>query len=137
MEEGAREGDPPMTEARRPAGSLEQEVLAALAAAGRPLTPAEVREDLGRDLAYTTVLTALTRLYEKGALTRGRQGRAYAYTVAADSATLTARRMRQLLASDTDRATVLSRFVAELTPAEEQLLEQLLRDHRPPRRGKR
>jgi predicted transcriptional regulator len=126
-----------MSGTRRPAGSLEQEVLAALAAAGRPLTPAEVLEDLGRDLAYTTVLTALSRLYEKGALTRQRQGRAYAYTVAADTATLTARRMRRLLASDTDRATVLSRFVAELTPAEEELLEQLLRDHRPPRRGRR
>jgi hypothetical protein len=57
--------------------------------------------------------------------------------MAADTATLTARRMRRLLASDTDRATVLSRFVAELSPAEEQLLEQLLRDHRPPRRGRR
>jgi predicted transcriptional regulator len=126
-----------MNEARRPAGSLEQEVLAALAAADRPMTPAEVLEDLGRDLAYTTVLTTLTRLYDKGALTRQRQGRAYAYTLAADTATLTARRMRRLLASDTDRATVLSRFVAELSPAEEQLLEQLLRDHRPPRRGRR
>lgn len=126
-----------MSNARRPAGSLEQEVLAALAAAERPLTAAEVLEDLGRDLAYTTVLTALTRLYEKGALTRRRHGRAYAYTIAADTATLTARRMRRLLASDTDQATVLSRFVAELTPAEEQLLEQLLRDHRPPRRRRR
>lgn len=137
MEKDASAGDPPMNETRRPAGGLEQEVLAALAAAGRPLTPAEVLEDLGRDLAYTTVLTALTRLYEKGALYRQRQGRAYAYSIAADTATLTARRMRRLLASDTDRAGVLSRFVAELTPAEEQLLEQLLRDHRPPGRGRR
>jgi len=44
-------------------GALEQEVLAALAAAGRPLTAAEVLADLGDGLAYTTVMTTLSRLH--------------------------------------------------------------------------
>src|SRR3954465_15215542 len=56
-------------------GALEQEVLACLGAAGRPLTVAEVLAELGGDLAYTTALTALSRLHAKGALTREPAGR--------------------------------------------------------------
>src|SRR4051794_41404934 len=67
-------------------GALEQEVLACLGAAGRPLTVAEVQADLGGKLAYTTVLTALSRLHAKGALTRQPAGRGYAYAVPADPA---------------------------------------------------
>jgi predicted transcriptional regulator len=47
---------------RRSPGSLEQEVLAALAAADRALTPGEVRDVLGAELAYTTVMTVLDEL---------------------------------------------------------------------------
>jgi len=117
-------------------GALEQEVLACLAAAGRPLTVAEVLEDLGGDLAYTTVLTALSRLHAKGALRRDPSGRAYAYSLPADptavGVTVTARRMTRLLDSGEDRAGVLARFVANLSPEDERLLSQLLgegRDH--------
>ena len=42
------------------------------------LTPGEVRDALGGDLAYTTVMTVLTRLFEKGLVTRTQQGRAFA-----------------------------------------------------------
>ena len=56
--------------ARRPAGGLEAEVLAALWAIGRPLTPREVQRELGGELAYTTVMTTLTRLHDKGAVDR-------------------------------------------------------------------
>jgi predicted transcriptional regulator len=111
-------------------GALEQEVLGCLAAAGRPLTVAEVQADIGGDLAYTTVLTALSRLHAKGALHREPAGRGYAYTVPADpsamGASVTARRMSQLLASGEDRAGVLARFVADLSPADERLLTELL-----------
>src|SRR3954464_2119262 len=111
-------------------GALEQEVLGCLAAAGRPLTVAEVLADLGGDLAYTTVLTALSRLHGKGALRREPAGRAFAYSPAADpaamGASVTARRMSRLLDSGEDRAGVLARFVADLSPADEQLLTELL-----------
>ena len=111
-------------------GALEQEVLGCLAAAGRPLTVAEVQADLGGDLAYTTVLTALSRLHAKGALTRRSAGRGYAYAVPADptviGASVTARRMSRLLESGEDRAGVLARFVADLSPADERLLSELL-----------
>lgn len=108
-------------------GDLEQEVLAVLAAADVPLTPAQVRQALGGELAYTTVMTTLSRLYAKGAVSRERIGRGYAYRWV-DPATRTARRMHRLLAAGDDRARVLARFVAELDPADGQLLEGLLAD---------
>ena len=114
----------------RPRGALEREVLACLAAAGRPLTAAEVLADLGGGLAYTTVMTTLTRLHGKGALTREPTGRAYAYSLASSldaiPASLTAGRMRRLLDSGEDRAGVLARFVADLSPDDERLLTELL-----------
>ena len=110
---------------RRSPGSLEQEVLAALAAADRSLTPGEVRDVLGAQLAYTTVMTVLARLVEKGVLTRERVGRAYAYRRAAP-AEVTARRMRGLLDAGDDRADVLARFVGALSPEDERLLGELL-----------
>jgi predicted transcriptional regulator len=115
-------------------GALEQEVLACLAAAGRPLTVAEVQAGLTGEPAYTTVMTALSRLHAKGALTRRQAGRGYAYTLAVDAgAAVTARRMSRLLDSREDRAGVLARFVADLSPEDEQLLTQLLTaDHPAP-----
>lgn len=112
---------------RRERGELANEVLASLAAAATPLTPAQVLDDLGGDLAYTTVMTTLARLHEKGAVTRERAGRAYAYAPA-DTATVTARRMRQVLDSSEDRVVVLARFLDQLGPDEVPLLARLLRD---------
>jgi predicted transcriptional regulator len=115
-------------------GALEQEVLGCLAAAGRPLTVAEVLVELGDELAYTTVMTALSRLHAKGVWSREQAGRAFAYSLPADpaamGASVTARRMSRLLDSGQDRAGVLARFVADLSPADEQLLTELLTDGR-------
>jgi predicted transcriptional regulator len=111
--------------ARRERGDLENEVLAALAAAGRPLTPGEVLAALDRDLAYTTVMTTLSRLHAKDAVTRERSGRAYAYAPA-DTATAAARRMRRLLDGGDDRTVVLARFLDELDPADVPVLQRLL-----------
>ena len=121
-----------MSDQRRDKGGLEHEVIAALGAATGPMTPAQVLDDLGGTLAYTTVMTTLARLHAKGALVRERAGRAYAYSLAAapDSvgSSLTARRMSRLLAADEDRASVLARFVAELSPDDERVLADLLAD---------
>jgi predicted transcriptional regulator len=114
----------------RPRGALEREVLACLAAAGRPVTAGEVLADLGGGLAYTTVMTTLTRLHGKGALTREPTGRAYAYSLAgsldAIPASLPAGRMRRLLDAGEDRAGVLTRDVAALSPDDERLQTELL-----------
>ncbi|KIE25148.1 CopY family transcriptional regulator [Streptomyces sp. MUSC 125] len=108
---------------------MESDVLAALWAADGPLTARQVLDRLSGDLAYTTVLTILSRLYEKGMLVRNREGRGYAYTPVRDEASHTARRMRSLLEEGTDREAVLTRFVSELSAQEEQLLQQLLSRH--------
>jgi predicted transcriptional regulator len=119
---------------RRPRGALEREVLACLAGAGGPLTPAQVLALLGAELAYTTVMTTLSRLYEKGALRREPAGRAYAYSLAADPegvrSIAVAQHMRRLLETGGDRAGVLAHFVADLGPEDEQLLANLLADSR-------
>lgn len=111
---------------RRAAGELESEVLAALWAAQRPLTPGEVRLALGAPPAYNTILTILLRLHDKGLVERERSGRAHAYRPTVAHAELAAERMRSLLGS-ADPVAVLQRFVAGLSPAEETALRRLLR----------
>ncbi|WP_394816188.1 BlaI/MecI/CopY family transcriptional regulator [Streptomyces mooreae] len=111
---------------RRPAGELEATVLAALWAADGPLSPAEVQSALGGRLARTTVTTILTRLHDKGAVSRARAGRGFVYSPIQDSAGLTARRMRSELDKQDDRGTALARFVSQLTSEDEQLLRSLL-----------
>ena len=111
---------------RRAKGSLESEVLAALWAAGEPLTPAQVAESVGGGLAYTTVQTTLTRLYAKGAVSREPSGRAHAYSPVLDDAGLAAHRMQQVLEAGGDRAAVLSRFLGALSPQDEATLHELL-----------
>lgn len=117
----------------RPRGGLEREALACLAAVDRPMSPGEVQADLGGDLAYTTVMTTLARLEGKGVLTRRLSGRTYLYAVTGGphtvEASLAAHQMRRVLDSRPDRARVLARFVADLSPEDEQILTTLLRDH--------
>lgn len=113
---------------RRAAGALEAEVLSVLQSAGQALTPGEVTERLGGGLAYSTVVTTLTRLHAKGALNRTRRSRAYAYAPVADAAGMAAQRMRQVLEAEADRDAVLTRFVDELSPREEALFRRLFGD---------
>src|SRR5438552_3372280 len=107
-------------------GPLEAEVMAVLWRADGPLPVREVaaRLSAGRDaaLAYTTVMTVMTRLANKGILARSRSGRRFAYVpVAADTAEIA---VRGVLAEFGDAA--LARFVerAELGP---ELRERLRR----------
>ncbi|WP_031033726.1 BlaI/MecI/CopY family transcriptional regulator [Streptomyces sp. NRRL F-5650] len=111
---------------RRPAGELEAAVMAALWAAGAPLTPVQVQAELSSGLARTTVVTILSRLYDKGVVDRERRGRGYAYVPVQDAPGLTARRMHTELDRDVNRETVLARFVAQLSPDDEELLRRLL-----------
>ena len=111
---------------RRAAGELEAAVLAVLQGAGAPLSPAEVRERIGGALAYTTVVTILSRLHAKGVLERHKAGRAYLYAPVADQPGLAARRMTRVLDGEADREAVLARFVSGMSPADEQLLRRML-----------
>ncbi|MEW9516977.1 BlaI/MecI/CopY family transcriptional regulator [Streptomyces tubercidicus] len=111
---------------RRPSGELEASVLAAPWAAEGPLSAAEVRSALGGQLARTTLTTILTRLHGKGAVSRSRVGRGFAYSPLQDPAGPAARRMRSELDTQDDRSTALARFVSQLTCEDEQLLRVLL-----------
>lgn len=101
-------------------------VLSALREADGPETAGWVQEHLGGNLAYTTVITILTRLLAKGAVTRERAGRSFAWTPASDQAGLAAHKMRRVLDAESDREAVLASFVTSLEPDDERLLRELL-----------
>lgn len=111
---------------RRGQGELESQVLTVLRSAAGPATAGWVQEHLEGDLAYTTVITILSRLYAKNAVTRTREGRSYVWTAAFDDAGLAALRMRRVLDGERDRDAVLARFVSALTPGDEERLRALL-----------
>ena len=111
---------------RRAAGELEAAVLAVLQAAGLPLSPGEVRDRLGGDLAYTTVVTILSRLHGKGVLDRRKAGRAFLYAPVTDEPGLAARRMARVLDAEPDREAVLARFVSGLSGKDEEMLRRML-----------
>ena len=110
---------------RRQPGRLEDEVVAALAASPGPLTTGEVLDQLDSGLAYTTVMTTLTRLYDKGMLSRERVGRAYAYQLTSPESRV-ARSLHGALEDSPDRDLALARFVDELEPDDIPLLRRLL-----------
>ncbi len=114
---------------RRGAGELEAAVLAVLQRSGSARSPGEVRELIGGDLAYTTVVTILSRLHAKGVLDRHKSGRAYLYAPVADSPGLAARRMARVLDEEADREAVLARFVSSLSDQDEEVLRRMLAGH--------
>lgn len=82
-----------------------------------------------RPLAYTTVMTVLGRLFQKGYLLRQRQGKAYVYAARA------ANEIAEGLASRVARDSInrygdlaLSGFVQTLTADQRALLSELLQD---------
>ncbi|WP_375474640.1 BlaI/MecI/CopY family transcriptional regulator [uncultured Jatrophihabitans sp.] len=128
-----------MTATGRSRGALEREVLACLGASDRPMTVHEVLDELDAELAYTTVMTTLSRLHAKNAVAREAAGRAFRYSLpggaAAAQASMTAHSMHRLLERGENRQTVLTKFVDELTTADGELLRQLLESERRSERG--
>ena len=100
-------------------GPLEQRVMARLWQAG-PQAVGEVMEALNgstdRQLAYTTVMTILVRLNEKGLVTRQKDGRHYRYTAAVDESSVEAQVGRRELNRLIERygASSVAGFAAEL-----------------------
>jgi predicted transcriptional regulator len=114
-----------------PHGELEERVLDVLWGQGTSMTPAAVRDRLassrsGRPLAYTTVMTILVRLWEKGLLDRERSGRGYAYRTRLTREERIAARMGELLDTTGDRSIALARFVESLTPSQREELRRAM-----------
>ncbi|MER6347663.1 BlaI/MecI/CopY family transcriptional regulator [Streptomyces sp. NPDC001595] len=113
-------------DARRPHGELVADVLAVLWESGKPMTARQVNAALGAELARTTMATILSRLHEKGTLTRVPSGRGFAYAPVQDAAGLVAGRMRRELEREPRRDLVLKRFVSSLSEDDEETLRRLL-----------
>lgn len=122
MVTGRRRASPPLTRLGDLERAVMQQVWAAADEGQRSVSVREVHERLpgGRDLAYTTVMTVMTRLSEKGLLTKDRRGRAHRYAAAGTREALTASAMLDqlhALGSDTRRAAMLH-FLDEATSEE-------------------
>jgi len=107
-------------------GPLEAEVMERIWGAGEPMTVRQLVERINegrrKPLAYTTVMTVMSRLAEKGALRRRSQGRGYVYeATAADSAGLA---VRGVLRDFGDAA--MAQFVEEAR-SDPELLKRLQR----------
>ena len=118
-------------------GELQTQVLEELWRAGEA-SVREVRDRLearGVKLAYTTVLTVMTRLHARGLLIRRRQGRRDYYRAAVEASELQAALSREavdrLIETHGDEA--LAAFTARMRdgdPAALATLRELLDDHR-------
>src|SRR5437867_5856617 len=101
---------------RLPMGELEAAVMEVLWSRGGWSTPGEVHEVLTarRPLAYTTVMTILVRLWQKGRLERQRDGRAFAYRPFQSREENAAARMGEVLKGVANRPAALSHFLQSL-----------------------
>ncbi len=122
-------------------GDLEADVLGVVWEQGKA-TVQEVKEALEpkRALAYTTVMTVMTRLAQKGLLERSKEGRAYYYTPAASQQKVAGSLLSSLVNRLYDGAT--GKAIAQLLETDESVddaelerLEALIRLRRA-QRGK-
>src|SRR5580693_4129189 len=114
----------------RQLGPLEQRMLNALWARGSA-TVRELIEGCCHELAYTTVMTTLDRLFKKGLLTRSEEGRAFRYVPQFSREELhqeaAGHAFRQLLDASPASSLPLSFLVEILGERDEQLLDDLRR----------
>jgi predicted transcriptional regulator len=79
-----------------------------------------------KELATTTVLTVLSRLENKGFVSRNRGLRPHQYSAVTSRAEHTAELMHEVLGTAPDREAALARFIGNVSPQEAQTLRQLL-----------
>src|SRR3981081_1981050 len=112
----------------RQLGPLEQSLLEALWLRDTA-TVRELLQDGYQDLAYTTVMTTLDRLYKKNLLTREVEGRAFRYAPRVTREELhrevAGEAFRQLLDASPAASLPLSYLVEILTERDAQLLDSL------------
>ena len=108
-------------------GELERAVMAQLWSADGPLTVRDVHDRLERELAYTTVMTVLGRLAQKGLVRQERDGKAYRYAAASSREQMAAEVMIDALGDvGEDRTAALVAFVDRVGPEEAEALRRAL-----------
>lgn len=117
-------------------GELEFAIMEYLWKRAGEVTVPEVHRHLKRrrGLAYTTVMTVMSRLYEKGLLERCEDGRPYRYRVALTREDYSAGLMLEVLDEFGDRSAVLARFVERIRPQDAEVLRRLAAEARRRRR---
>ncbi len=122
-------------------GELETDVMSVAWERGR-VTVQEVKDALAprRALAYTTVMTVLSRLADKGMLERHKEGRAYFYSPVDPQEKVAGSLLRSLVRRLYDGAT--GKAIAHLLESDEAVddaelerLEQLIRERRGGKQG--
>lgn len=110
-------------------GDLESAIMDRLWSYHRPAFVRDVLEDLRRDreIAYTTVMTVMDKLYKKGLLRRHPQGKAYIYEPFLSKEAYTAQVMRETLARSDNQAATLVHFLERLNAKESEALDAALR----------
>jgi predicted transcriptional regulator len=124
-------------------GELEAQVMEAVWDAGEPVAVEDVRshlEEQGKDAAYTTIMTTMSRLFDKDLLEREQRGRAYYYWPALSRSELsdnvTRRVIDGLLSSFAEPA--ISYFVEAVgdeDPDRLDMLAEVIEEHRRRRRN--
>jgi predicted transcriptional regulator len=115
-------------------GELERSLMDVLWDTNGALSANELRDRLAehgagagkKELATTTVLTVLSRLENKGFVTRDRGARPHVYRAVTSRAEHTAELMHEVLGSSGDREAALARFIGNVSPDEAETLRQLL-----------
>ena len=109
-------------------GPLEQRLLQEVWTRGN-CTVREILQDSDLNIAYTTVMTTLDRLYKKSLLSRAAEGRAFRYSPAVTQEEMqraaAGQAIRQLLESGPASSLPLSYLVEAVTEHDIQLLDEL------------
>jgi predicted transcriptional regulator len=110
-------------------GELEDAVMTRVWQWNRPVTVREVLEDLQkeRSIAYTTVMTVMDNLHQKGWVRREAEGRAYRYTAVSTRAAYSAALMNEAWATSDNPAAALVAFFGMMSPEQREALRDAVR----------
>nr|WP_268255098.1 BlaI/MecI/CopY family transcriptional regulator [Streptomyces spinoverrucosus] len=113
----------------RPLGELEDAVMTRVWKWNRPVTVREVLEDLQqeRSIAYTTVMTVLDNLHQKGWVRREAEGRAYRYEAVSTRAAYAAALMNDAWSQSDNPAAALVAFFGMMSEEQRQALRDAAR----------
>ncbi|MFE9697796.1 BlaI/MecI/CopY family transcriptional regulator [Streptomyces sp. NPDC006270] len=95
----------------------------------RPVTVREVLEDLQRErsIAYTTVMTVMDNLHQKGWVRREVDGRAYRYTAVSTRAAYSAALMNEAWSRSDNPAAALVAFFGMMSAEQREALQDAVR----------
>lgn len=117
-------------------GELELAIMNVVWKRAGPVTVPEVHRELlkSRKLAYTSTMTVMSRLHDKGVLHRREDRRPYTYWPALTREDYSADLMLGVLAEQRDRRAALARFVERIGRRDAALLAELVAKSRSRRR---